>query len=167
MKKFSTKQIAFCGLIAALYVVATWVLGEFAYGPVQFRLSECMTVLPFCFPIASYGLTLGCFLANLISTVGPLDLLLGTVATMIGAIGTSLCRKRDLWWLAPLPPVLSNALLIGLLLTVYGGVQSLPYFATMALQIGISELICCYGLGLPLLLIVRHYQNKNKRGFSL
>ena len=167
MKKFSTKQIAFCGLIAALYVVLTWILGEFGYGPIQFRFSECMTVLPFCFPIATAGLTIGCLLANLLSTVGPLDLILGTAATLIGCIGTQLCRKKDLWWLAPLPPVLSNGLLIGLLLTIYSETRTAAYFFTMAAQIGISELICCYGLGLPVLLILRHYQKKSNRGMTL
>ena len=94
MKKFSTKQIAFCGLIAALYVVFTWILGEFGYGPIQFRISECMTVLPYCFPVATAGLTVGCFLANLMSTAGPLDLILGTLATLLGCLGTQLCQKR-------------------------------------------------------------------------
>ena len=167
MKKFSTKQIAFCGLIAALYVVLTWVLGEFGYGPIQFRISECMTVLPFCFPIATIGLSIGCLIANLLSSVGPLDLLLGTAATLLGALGTQLCRKKNLWWLAPLPPVLANAVLIGLLLTVYADQWAWAYFLTMAGQIGLSEFICCYVLGLPLLLLIGHYQKTNKRGIEL
>lgn len=167
MKKFSVKQIAFCGLIAALYVVFTWVLGEFGYGPIQFRISECMTVLPFCFPIATAGLTVGCLLSNLLSTVGPLDLLLGTAATLLGALGTQACRKKNLWWLAPLPPVLANGLIIGLLLTIYSETRTWAYFLTMALQVGLSELICCYLLGLPLLLFIRHYQKTNNRGIEL
>ncbi len=167
MKKFSTKQIAFCGLIAAIYVVFTWVLGEFGYGPIQFRFSECMTVLPFCFPVATAGITVGCFLANLMSTVGPLDLVLGTLATLIGGLGTQLCRKRDLWWLAPLPPVISNAIIIGIMLTIYGEAKTLTYFLTMAAQVGLSEFACCYALGLPLLLLVRHYQKTNDRGNEL
>lgn len=167
MKKFSTKQIAFCGLIAAMYVVFTWVLGEFGYGPIQFRFSECMTVLPFCFPVATAGLTVGCFLANLMSTVGPLDLVLGTLATLLGCLGTQLCRKRDLWWMAPLPPVISNAVIIGIMLTLYSETKTLAYFLTMAAQVGLSELVCCYGLGLPLLLLIRHYQKTNDRGNKL
>lgn len=167
MKRFSTRHIAFCGLIAALYVVLTWVLGEFGYGPIQFRISECMTVLPFCFPIATVGLTVGCLISNLLSTVGPLDLILGTLATLLGALGTQLCRKKNLWWLAPLPPVIANAILIGLLLTIYANTWTLGYFLTMAAQIGLSEFVCCYLLGLPLLLLVRHHQNNNKRGTEL
>ncbi len=167
MKRFSTKQIAFCGLIAALYVVFTWVLGEFAYGPVQFRISECMTVLPYCFPVAGAGLTVGCFLANLLSTAGPLDLVFGTVATLLGCLGTQLCRKKGLWWLAPLPPVITNALLIGTMLTIYSNTKTLLFFATMAAQVGLSELVCCYGLGLPLLLLIRHSQKSNNRGMKL
>ena len=167
MKKFSTKQIAFCGLIAAIYVVFTWVLGEFGYGPIQFRFSECMTVLPFCFPVATAGLTVGCFLANLMSTVGPLDLVLGTFATLVGCLGTQLCRKKDLWWLASLPPVISNGVLIGIMLTIYSETKTFAYFLTMAVQVGFSELICCYVLGLPLLLLIRHYQKTNHRGINL
>lgn len=163
MKRFSAKQIAFCGLIAALYVIFTWVLGEFGYGPIQFRFSECMTVLPYCFPVATAGLTVGCFLANLMSTVGPLDLILGTLATLLGCLGTGLCRKKNLLWLAPLPPVVSNAIIIGIMLTIYSETKTLAYFLTMAAQVGLSELICCYGLGLPLLLLLRRY-NKNDIG---
>ena len=163
-KTFSSKQIAFCGLIAALYVIFTWILGEFGYGPIQFRIAECMTVLPYLFPVSTWGLTVGCFLANLLSTAGPLDLVLGTAATLFGAVGTGLCRKKKLFWLAPFPPVLSNALLIGLLLTIYSETRTLTYFVTMAAQIGLSELICCYGLGLPLLLLLGRYQNHNNRG---
>lgn len=167
MNRFSTKQIAFCGLIAALYVILTWVLGDFAYGPIQFRITECMVVLPFCFPIATAGLTVGCFLANLLSTVGPLDLVLGTAATLIGALGTQLCRKKDLWYLAPLPPVLSNGLLIGLLLTIYSDTPSVSVFFAMATPVAISEAICCYGLGGLLLWLIRKYYKKNERGIEL
>lgn len=161
MKKFSSKQIAFCGLIAALYVVFTWTLGEFGYGPIQFRIAECMTILPFCFPTATVGLTVGCFLANLMSTAGPLDLVLGTLATLLGAFGTQLCRKKNLWWLAPIPPVIANAVIIGIMLTIYSQIWTPAYFFTVVAQVGISEFICCYALGLPLLFLVRHYQNNN------
>ncbi|MBP3300141.1 MAG: QueT transporter family protein [Clostridia bacterium] len=167
MKRFSTKQVAFCGLIAALYVIFTWILGDFAYGPIQFRIAECMTVLPFFYPISTIGLTLGCFLANLLSTAGPMDLLFGTVATLLGALGTQLCRKKNLWFLAPLPPVLSNALLIGLMLTLYGGNLSFGYFLTMAAQVGISEAICCFLLGGGLIFLLRRHQNNNERGIDL
>ncbi len=167
MKNFSAKQIAFCGLIAALYVVFTWILGDFAYGPIQFRIAECMTVLPYCFPVATAGLTIGCFLANLMSTAGPLDLVLGTAATLLGCVGTQLCRKKKLWWLAPLPPVIANAFMIGIMLTIYSDTKTLTTFGIMAAQVGLSETLCCYALGLPLLLLVRHYQKTNNRGIDL
>ena len=167
MKRFSTKQIAFCGLIAALYVVFTWVLGEFAYGPIQFRVAEAMTVLPDFFPVATAGLSVGCFLANLMSTAGPLDLVLGTLATFLGCLGTQLCRKKKLFWLAPLPPVIANGLFIGLMLTLYSETKTAAYFLTMAGQVGLSELLCCYGLGFPLLLLIRHYLKSNDRGIGV
>ncbi len=167
MKKFSVKQIAFCGLFAAIYVVFTWLLGNLGYGPIQFRISECLTVLPYVFPISTVALTVGCFLANLMSTVGPLDLILGTIATLLGCLGTQLCRKKNLFWLAPLPPVVTNAVFIGILLTLYSETRTFPYFLTMATQVGLGELVCCYGLGLPLLLLLWQYQKSNKRGIEL
>lgn len=159
-QKITVRHLTFSALIAALYVLLTWMLGEYAYGPIQFRISECMTVLPYLFPFASVGLTIGCFLANLFSTAGALDLLIGPLATLIGAVGTQLCAKKKLWWLAPLPPVLSNALLIGAMLTFLSDAPSGMLFGTMALQIGISQAICCYAIGLPLLFTLGRIRQK-------
>ena len=80
-----------------------------AYGPVQFRFSEALTVLPFLFPAAAPGLALGCLLTNILSPYGPIDMIVGTLATAIAAF---LSIKMPRWYLAALPPIVVNALLL-------------------------------------------------------
>ena len=133
-------------LIAALYVVLTLlsrVLGLDS-GAVQVRFSEMLCLLPIYFSAAIPGVTVGCFLANLLSGAVWLDLLIGPVATLIGAVGTRLLRKHP--YLAPMPPILANTLLIPLVLAYgYGIEQAIPL---MMLTVGLGEVISVYGLGL-------------------
>lgn len=133
-------------LIAALYVILTLlsrVLGLDS-GAVQVRFSEMLCLLPIYFSAAIPGVTVGCFLANLLSGAVWLDLLIGPVATLIGAVGTRLLRKHP--YLAPLPPILANTLLIPLVLAYgYGIEQAIPL---MMLTVGLGEVISVYGLGL-------------------
>lgn len=133
-------------LIAALYVILTLlsrVLGLDS-GAVQVRFSEMLCLLPIYFSAAIPGVTVGCFLANLLSGAVWLDLLIGPVATLIGAVGTRLLRKHP--YLAPMPPILANTLLIPLVLAYgYGIEQAIPL---MMLTVGLGEVISVYGLGL-------------------
>jgi uncharacterized membrane protein len=134
MKK-SVRQLTHSGLIAAVYVVLTVVIQPIGYGTVQFRVSELLTILPAYMPTAIPGLTVGCFLSNLIglasgaNPVGGWDLLIGTAATASAAWMTYAMRNirfRGLPILATLPPVAVNALAIGTELSlVYGG---LPWY---------------------------------------
>ena len=117
----TSKNVRFltqAAVIAALYAVLTYVAAalNLAYGPVQFRFSEALTVLPVFTPAAVPGLALGCFLANLGSPLGIVDWVFGTGATLLAAIGTWLVgrvRVRDVPILAPLPPVIANVVLVG------------------------------------------------------
>lgn len=133
-------------LIAALYVILTLlsrVLGLDS-GAVQVRFSEMLCLLPIYFSAAIPGVTVGCFLANLLSGAVWLDLLIGPVATLIGAVGTRLLRKHP--YLAPLPPILANTLLIPIVLAYgYGIEQAIPL---MMLTVGLGEVISIYVLGL-------------------
>ena len=115
---FTTKQLTIAGIIAAIYTVMSLLSSVFgiAYGPIQCRFSEALTVLPFFLPEAIPGLFIGCIVTNLMSTVGPLDLVLGSLATLLAAIWTSRVRNK---WMAPLPPVLCNAVIIGAMITWY------------------------------------------------
>ena len=151
--KFNTRFLTRAAVIAAIYVVLTYLAGvlNLAYGPVQFRFSEALTVLPFLFPEAVPGLFVGCVASNLISPYGLIDLIVGSLATLLAAVWTAKCRSR---FIAPLPPVICNAVLVGGMIAWYEagfGPGFLPAFAYNALTVGVGEAAVCCALGLPLL----------------
>ena len=155
-RKTKTRFLAQAGLIAAIYAVTTYLcaLWGIAYGQVQFRFSEALTILPLFTPAAIPGLTVGCFLANLSSPFGMVDVLCGTAATLLAAIAVRVTRQvrfKNIPWLAPLYPVLSNAIIICLEISFFLP-EGLSWagFAASALSVGLGELVVCYGLGLPL-----------------
>ena len=134
------------GIIAALYVVLTYVAytmnlsGQLS---VQLRLSEALTVLPYFTSAAIPGLTLGCLIANIITGAAIWDVLLGTLATLIGAVGTYLLRKYR--FAASVPPILANTVIIPFVLKI---AYQLPDAAwLLALSVFLGELICCGVLG--------------------
>lgn len=152
----ATHRIALAGIIAAIYTALSMLSSVFgiAYGPIQCRFSEAMTVLPFLIPEAIPGLFVGCLLTNLMSTVGPLDIVLGSLATLLAALWT---RRMPNKYLAPLPPVLCNAVIIGAMIAWYQVGFSSGFwgaFAFNALTVGVGEAIACYVLGLLLLHIL-------------
>ena len=146
--RFTPRQLALAGVIAALYAVLSYFSGIFgiAYGPIQCRFSEALCVLPFFFPAATPGLFLGCLVANLLSPFGALDIVFGSLATLLAALWTQRVHHR---WLAPLPPVICNALIVGAVLTVQQvpGELFLGTFAYNALTVGLGEAIACFLLG--------------------
>lgn len=147
-------RIAICAMIAAMYAVLTIVLGFMSFGGIQFRIAEALTVLPYFSVTAVPGLTIGCLISNLFSPVGLPDVIVGTLATLLASILTRLCAKKKLKWLAPLPPVVINAVAIGLLLMFESGSVSFVSFAVNAAGVGAGQAVCCYGLGLPLLILL-------------
>ncbi len=152
----STLLIAQAGVIAAVYIVLTFVAAGFdlASGAIQVRFSEALTVLPFFTPAAVPGLIIGCFLANLLTGCALPDIIFGTLATAIGAVGTRLLRNNR--YLCPLPPVAANALIIPFVLRyAYGIPGSIPFFM---LTVGAGELIACYVFGLLLLRVLTPIQ---------
>ncbi|MDR1408748.1 MAG: QueT transporter family protein [Oscillospiraceae bacterium] len=156
-KKTSLQFLAQAAVIAAAYTVLTWLasLAGLAYGPVQFRFSEALTILPALTPAAVPGLTVGCFLSNLLSTNGPLDVIVGTAASLIAAILTYLTRRvtvKGLPWLGSLFPVAVNAIMIGWMITFFipDGGASWEAFLLNAGTVGLGQLVCCAGGGLPL-----------------
>ncbi len=154
MNKISTKGLAVTGIIAALYVVLTLPFGQFAFGPIQFRLAELLTLLPFFSPWAIPGVTLGCLLSNLFFST-PWDALFGTLATLIAAYFTY--KSRHLL-IAPLWPILFNGLIIGTVLTfmIVGEFQWLPWL-TMMFEVAASEFVICFALGVP---FMRFFQKR-------
>ncbi|WP_035291473.1 QueT transporter family protein [Clostridium sp. KNHs214] len=148
------RGIVFASVIAAIYVVLTISLSFMSFGVVQYRVAEGLTVLPFLTSYAIPGLTIGCLISNIISPVGTVDMILGTFATLIAAIATYYIGKTNLKYkklLAPLPAVISNAIIIGLMLK-YLYVPDMPLWL-ISLEVAWGEILCCYGLGLPLLAV--------------
>lgn len=142
------------GVIAALYVVLTFIANVFglASNVIQVRFSEALTVLPFFTPTAIPGLTIGCLLANILTGCALPDIIFGTLATLIGAIFTYLLRKSK--WLAPIPPIVANTLIVPFVLYYAYGISPLWFsFVT----VGAGEIISCGILGLILLNIVNKY----------
>lgn len=159
-----TRFLAQGAVICALYTVLTYaaVSLNLAYGPVQFRFSEALTVLPAFTPAAVPGLALGCFLSNLLSPLGVVDWVFGTCATLLAAIGTrtlSGVRVRGVPVLAPLPPVVLNALIVGLEVSCLSEAGAFSWgnfspaaFGAGALSVGLGELVVCTALGYPLMI---------------
>lgn len=148
MKKMTAKEIALGGIIAALYVVLTWlasILG-LASGAVQVRFSEALCILPVFTFSAVPGLAVGCLLANLLTGCALWDVVFGSLATLIGAVGTRLLRHRPL--LAWIPPVISNMVIVPIVLIRVYGVPDAWWF--LLLTVGAGEIISCGILGLLL-----------------
>ena len=152
--KNKTLQLTRAALIAALYVILTFLAQLFglASGVIQFRLSETLTVMPLFYKEAIPGLWVGCVLANLLTGCALWDIVFGSVATLLGALGTYyLGRKKPL--LGPLFPILANMLIVPAVLQhVYGAPDS--YWYLMA-TVGIGEIVCC---GLGGMLLYRAYK---------
>lgn len=145
--KLNTRTIALSGIVAAVYAVIT-IVWPLSYGSVQYRLSEALCVLPAFVPVTGIGLTVGCLVANLFSTVSALDIVIGTIATAIGCVFTTRCKKV---WAMPLPTVISNTILVGAMLAfVYSPDALLQGFVVNAAGVAFGELVVLYALGMPL-----------------
>jgi len=147
---FSARRLTLAALIAAIYTTATLILPIPQYLGVQFRVAEAMTVLPFLFPEAIPGLAVGCFLANLLGSPIMLDWIFGTLATLLAALWT---RRMPNLWLAALPPVACNAVIVGAEIawfTVQNGGAFWTAYGLNALTVGLGEAAACYILGVPL-----------------
>lgn len=151
-------------LIAAIYVVLTYFVSAFnlASGAIQVRLSEALTILPFFTPAAIPGLWIGCLLANLLTGCAIYDVVFGSLATLLAAIGTYLLRKHK--FLCTLPPVISNMIIVPLVLRFgygfifeYKGADwSLPFYAV---TVAAGEIISVCIVGSILLNVLNKYRN--------
>lgn len=146
----STRYIAQVGIIGSLYAVITIILAPISYGPIQVRLSEALTVLPYLTPAAIPGLFVGCVLANINSPAGIVDIIGGSLCTLLAAFLTFLTSRTKKPILAPIPPILVNALGVSLYLH---SLFQLPYWLSV-IYIGIGEIVACFFLGYPLLRII-------------
>ncbi len=142
--------IARAAIIAALYAALTLALAPISYGLIQFRVAEALTVLAYFTPAAVPGLFIGCLVANIIGPNGLLDIIFGSLATLIAAFMTYNIKNK---YLAPLPPVVVNALIVGPIVAYYVGA---PFYLGM-LYVGAGQVVVCYLLGLPLLLALEPF----------
>jgi uncharacterized membrane protein len=159
----SIRKIAFAAVVAAVYAALTMVLAPLSYGPVQFRISEVLCVLPFFFPFTAWGLFVGCIIANLLSAYGALDIVFGSLATLAAAVCTMsighMSREKVVSKaLACLPPVVFNGVIVGALIAYYQTTTASgafwPAFFMNSLWVGFGELVVLYALGLPALIFL-------------
>ena len=157
--KKRTLYLCYGALVAALYVALTYLSGllGLSSGVIQVRFSEALCILPIFLPSSVWGLSVGCLISNiLVPGTHPVDMIVGPLATLIGALGTYALRRYR--WLAPLPAVLSNALIIPFVLSyAYGAEEAIPL---MMLTVGLGEAISIYGIGGAFMLTARKFLEK-------
>ena len=154
MKKLNTRQIALNGIVAGLYAAITILTASFAYGNIQFRISEALMMLLLFEPHLTIGLTIGCLIANLFSTVSVLDIVIGTAATLLACLLTTRIKKP---WLAPLPTILVNAVMVGAMLSALymPAGEFWKGLAIFGAEVGAGEAAVLYILGVPLYRFIR------------
>lgn len=145
------KFVVQAGVIAAIYAVLTIAFAPISYGLFQVRISEALTILPFFTPAAIPGLFIGCIVANFYGGLGPVDFVFGSLATLVAALITYFIRKYK--YIVPLPAVIVNGIVVGIILNVAAG---FPLITSM-LWVAAGEAVACYALGLPLLLSLESY----------
>ena len=162
-RKNSVHRLAFSALVAAIYAALTMSLAFMSYSGVQFRVAEALCVLPFFFPSTAWGLFAGCVIANLLSPAGPLDVVFGSLATLLCAItAAALGRsgKHRSWWRCVLvcaAPVVFNAVIVGAVIAYMGvstGGDSAPFtllWSFYGAQVGFGEIVVMFTLGLALI----------------
>lgn len=165
MKNKNTVYLTQAAMIAAIYVVLTYLANALglANHAIQVRFSEALTILPFFTPAAVPGLFIGCLLSNILTGCALPDILFGSLATLLGALGTYFLRKWK--WCAPICPILCNTLIVPLVL-IYGygllldGLTFWQCYGYYALTVGTGEVISCGILGMILLNILARYRGR-------
>lgn len=155
-----TKNVAFltqAAMIAAIYVVLTFVFAPISFGEVQIRIAEMLTILPIFTPAAIPGLFVGCLIGNIAGGAVLPDIIFGSAATLIGAAGTYMLRRFPKG-IAVLPPILANMVVVPFVLRYAYGVN-LP-IAFLMLTVGIGEVVSCELLGCMLGTILKRYRGR-------
>ena len=153
------KNVAFmtqAAMIAAIYVVLTYVFAPFSFGEVQIRIAEALTILPVFTPAAIPGLFVGCIVGNILGGAILPDIIFGSIATLIGAFFTYQLRNTNRF-LAQLPPIIANTVIVPFVLRYgYGVALPIPF---MMLTVGVGEVVGCGVLGLVLYTALNRYKN--------
>lgn len=151
------KKITHSAMIAAIYVVLTLLFRPFSFGEIQVRIAEALTILPVFTSAAIPGLFIGCLIANILGGSILPDIIFGSLATLIGAYFTCLLRKKNKF-LAPLPPIISNTVIIPFVLRYAYGINLPIYFLMLTVCIG--EIISCGVLGMIVYAALNKHRHK-------
>ena len=155
MKENKTRNLVFGALIAAIYVVLTMVFRPISFGPIQFRISEALCVLPYFTLAAIPGVFIGCLISNLLGGSVMMDVIFGSLATLIGAIGSRLLRRNR--FMVSVPPIVSNTLIIPWVLKFAYGSEDLIWY--MMVTVGIGEILAIGLLGQLLITALMKYRS--------
>jgi len=151
----AVRMIVYGAVIAAIYVVLTMVFQPISFGPIQFRISEALCVLPYFTPAAIPGVFIGCLIANMLGGSVIMDVIFGSLATLIGAAGSWMLRKNR--YMVSLPPILSNTIIIPWVLRYAYGAEDMIWF--MMITVGIGEILAIGVLGQLLITALDRYKN--------
>ena len=168
MKNLSVRRLVRCAVIAAVYVVVCLVLAPFSYGAVQVRVAEALCLLPVFGAEYIVGVTLGCFLANLLGSTVVVDVVFGTLATLLACLVTYKLRDirvKGLAIPASLPPVAFNMIIVGAFEITFffsDGAPTAMLAVFNAVTVGIGELISCTMLGVALVKLIESNAGLNK-----
>ncbi len=155
MKNKKLMFLVQAAMIAAIYVVLVLVFAPISVSAIQVRIAEALTILPFFTPAAIPGLTIGCLLSNILTSCDILDILFGSLATLIGALGSYSLRRYK--FLVPLPPIIANTIIVPWVLRfAYGEALPIPF---MMLTVGLGQVISCGVIGLIVLFALNKYRN--------
>lgn len=149
-----SRQMVQGAVIAAIYVVLTMIFQPISFGPIQFRISEALCVLPYFTPAAVPGVFIGCLISNMLGGSVIMDVVFGSFATLIGAIGSRLLRENR--YLVSLPPILSNVIIIPWVLKYAYGAEDMIWF--MMITVGIGEILAIGVLGQLLITALDKYK---------
>lgn len=153
MKKINTSYIVKSGIIAAIYVVLTLIMGNLSFLSIQYRLSEAMTILPMVMAEAIPGLAVGCFIANIIGGYGFVDIVFGSLVTLLAAYLTSKIKNK---YVAILPPILLNAFIVSIWVSK---MSNTPYWFNVG-TIGFGEFVTAGICGILLLDVYERIKGK-------
>ncbi len=157
MKNKKVLFLVQAAMIAAIYVVLTVIFAPFAFGEIQVRIAEALTILPFFTPAAIPGLFVGCLIGNILGGAVLPDIIFGSLATLVGAVFTYLLRNQSKY-LAPLPPIISNTVIVPFVLRyAYGINLPIPF---MMLTVGVGEIISCGILGIIVYGALNKYRHR-------
>ena len=168
MKNLSVRRLVRCAVIVAVYVVVCLVLAPFSYGAVQVRVAEALCLLPVFGAEYIVGVTLGCFLANLLGSTDVVDVVFGTLATLLACLVTYKLRDirvKGLAIPASLPPVAFNMIIVGAFEITFffsDGAPTAMLAVFNAVTVGIGELISCTILGVALVKLIESNAGLNK-----